>query len=305
MPADVTALAYADVRTIMSSAFSQKLREVLPTGEGKNELHRDLGLDIERDIDVVVAGFTGDEPTKGGALVLVRGRFNDSLIETTAVQHGATAEDYHGKRMLLMTGDHHAVAEGQPAPEGVRRPAVGFLEPGLLALGDAASVRQAIDRPGTKTDISTNVEFMKLVNDVRGGANAWAVGRFDVFSKHASLPDEIKSKLPALQHVAVSAHVNGGVNGTLRAETRDEQAAQDLKAVLSGALAAGRLVAGQDQRANAVLNSLQVGGADKSVTLSFAVSPEVLDVLSGFAGHHGPRPGVSPSVEMERRPRGK
>ena len=47
--------------------------------------------------------------------------------------------------------------------------------------------------------------------------------------------------MPALQHVAVSAHVNGGVNGTLRAETRDDKAAQDLKAVLSGALAAGRL----------------------------------------------------------------
>ena len=194
MPADVTAVAYADVRTIMSSEFSQKLREVLPTGEGKDELQRDLGLDIERDIDVVVAGFTGDEPSKGGALVLVRGRFNDGHIETTAVQHGATAEDYHGKRMLLMTGGHHAVAEGQPMPEGVRRPAVGFLEPGLLALGDAVSVRQAIDRPGTKATSRTNVEFMKLVNDVRGGANAWAVGRFDVFSKHASLPDEIKSQ---------------------------------------------------------------------------------------------------------------
>ena len=43
LPADVTAVAYADVRTIMSSEFSQKLREVLPTGEGKNELQRDLG----------------------------------------------------------------------------------------------------------------------------------------------------------------------------------------------------------------------------------------------------------------------
>ena len=99
---------------------------MLPTGEGKDELQRELGVDIERDIDVVVAGFSGDDPSKGGALVLVRGRFNDGLIETTAVQHGARAEDYHGKRMLLMSGDH-AAAEGHPMPEGVRHPAVGFL----------------------------------------------------------------------------------------------------------------------------------------------------------------------------------
>ena len=39
-----------------------------------------------------------------------------------------------------------------------------------------------------------------------------------------------------------------------------------------------------------ILNSLQVGGSGKSVTLSFAVPPEVLDMLSGFANQHGPRP---------------
>ena len=303
VPADVTAIAYADVRAIMSSEVRQKLREVMPTGEGKDELQRELGLDIERDIDVVVAGFSGDDPSKGGALVLVRGRFNDGLIETTAVQHGARAESYNGKRMLLMGGAHAvAEAEGHTMPAGGHQPAVGFLEPGLLAIGDVESVRQAIDRPGKKTDVTTNAELMKLVNDVRSGANAWAVGRFDAFSKHASLPAEVKSHLPALHHVAVSARVNGGITGTLRADTRDDKAAQDLKAVLSGALAAGRLMAGQDPKANAVLNSLQVGGSDKSVTLSFAVSAEVLDLLSGFASQHRPHSVNPNSSELERRP---
>ena len=41
-----------------------------------------------------------------------------------------------------------------------------------------------------------------------------------------------------------------------------------------------------------VLNALQVGGSNKSVTLDFAVPTEVLDVLSGFAaGQHRPEFG--------------
>jgi len=284
MPSDSTALAYADVRAIMRSEFRQKLRQLLPTGQGKDELQKELGIDLENDIDTVLAGFTGNDPTQGGTVVLVRGRFNNGLIETTAVQHGARTDDYRSKRMLVMS---HGGFDGVP-PEGhpMRReggPALAFIEPGLLALGDVASIRRAIDASATNADITKNADLMKLVNDVRGGANAWVVGRFDEISKHSGLPDQVKQHLPAVQFFAVSARVNGGINGMIRAQTRDDQAAQDLKAVVSGALAAGRLMAGQDAKANSILNSLQVGGSDKTVTLAFTVPPELLDVLNGVA----------------------
>ena len=289
VPADSTALAYADVRAIMASDFRQKLREALPTGDEKDRIHKEIGVDLEHDIDVVVAGFTGNDPSNGGAVVLVRGRFNNGQIEATAVQHGARAEDYKGKRTLVW--NRAEVVEGHDtavphAAMGLHGPVVAFLEPGLLALGDINSVRRAIDAAAAKNAITQNAELMKLVNDVRGGANAWVVGRFEEFTKNAKLPDEVKSRLPAVQFLAISAHVNGGLTGTLRAETRDEQAAQDLKAVVSGALAAGRLMAGQDERATTVLNALQVGGTNKTVTLGFSVPPNVLDVLSGIARGH-------------------
>jgi hypothetical protein len=301
VPGDSTALAYADVRAIMSSDFRQKLREVMPTGDEKDRIHKEIGVDLEHDIDVVVAGFTGSDPTNGSAVVLVRGRFNDGQIETTAVQHGAKVEEYKGKRLLswnygggaVEPTDGHAMSAGMNGP-----PVVAFLEPGLLALGPSASVRRAIDTAAAKSDITKNAELMKLVNDVRGGANAWVVGRFEEFTKSASLPDEVKAHLPAVQFLAVSAHVNGGLSGTIRAETRDEQAAKDLRAVVSGALAAGRLLAGQDQRATTVLNALQVGGTNKTVTLGFAVPPEVLDVLSGIA-----RGQMHGAPERKQRPR--
>ena len=60
MPADSTAVAFADVRAIMNSEFRQRLRQVLPTGAEKDKLQAEIGVDIERDIDSVIASFTGD-----------------------------------------------------------------------------------------------------------------------------------------------------------------------------------------------------------------------------------------------------
>src|SRR5262245_30152521 len=282
MPAESTAVAYADVRAIMSSDFRQKLRQMLPTGQETDRLKQEIGVDIEHDIDTVVAGFTGSDPSKGGVVVLVRGRFNDSQIETLATQHGATVEEYKGKRMLLMNEGHMMPAESPSHIAEHPTGAVAFIEPGLIALGDSASIKHAIDTAASKNDFTKNTDLMKLVDDVRGSNNAWVVGRFDEISQ-ANIPAEVKEHLPAVQFFAVSAHVNGGLSGTLRADARDEQSAADLKAVITGGLAAGRLMAGQDSRANSILNSIQVGGSNKTVTLAFTLPPEMLDILNGVA----------------------
>ena len=75
-----------------------------------------------------------------------------------------------------------------------------------------------------------------------------------------------------MQWVAVSAHVDGGVSGHLRAEARDDKAAENLRAVVNGAIAAARLVGGKDAKLDALVNSLQMGGTGKNVELGFSVS---------------------------------
>src|SRR5215472_85704 len=137
VPAGSTAVAYANVHDVMNSEFRQKLRQVFPTGEEKSKIQSEIGVDIEHDIDTVVAGFTGD-PSKDNkaAIVLVRGRFNDPQIEAVAVQHGATVQQYGGKRMIVMN------ESGSGANGAV---AWAVLEPGLLGFGNIDSVKQAID----------------------------------------------------------------------------------------------------------------------------------------------------------------
>jgi hypothetical protein len=282
LPTETTAVAYANVNEIMNSEFRQKIRQVLPTGEEKDKLLAEIGLDIEHDIDSVVAGVMGGDPSLTGGLVLVRGRINAVQIEALAVQHGAKTEDYKGKHMVLAPEVHDvpSIHEARPGTEPFTG-AVAFLEPGLIALGDAGAIRRGIDASLSHEDATKNADLMKFIAEAERNSNAWAVGRFDEMSK--SLPKEITDRV-AVRWMSVSAHVNGGVNGTVRAEARDQEAADQLRSIANGALAAGQLVAGHDSKIDAMLKSLQVTGTGTMVSLSFSVPPEMLDMINGAAG---------------------
>jgi hypothetical protein len=289
LPASTVAVGYANVHEIMNSEFRQKLRQVIPTGEAKDKLQAELGLDIEHDIDTVIAGMTNADGM-GGAVVLVRGRFNESQIEAMAVQHGAKVEDYKGTKVILSndlpnTSEGKTVSgEGAAAVVQANTGGMAFLEPGLIALGDSAAIKAAIDTKASHQDVTTNPELMKLVATAGGPNNVWAVGRFDAVSKSTVLPQEIKDHLPAVEWVMIEAHVNGGVSGSVRVEARDDEAAKNLRDVVTGGLAAAHLVAGKDSKIDALVDSLQVSGTGKTVALAFTVPAEIFDIINGVAG---------------------
>lgn len=286
LPANAVAVGYADVRSIMTSEFRQKLRQVLPTGEEKEKIQAQLGLDLEKDIDTVTAAYMGGgRSPMEGAVVVVRGRFNEAQIEALAVQHGATVGDYNGKRIVTMT--HERSAEGHMATSEHASGGVAFLEPGVLAFGEVSALKQAIDAGASGNDIRKNAELMDVVKDLQGTGNAWFVGKFDALTGHPELPQQVRDHLPAVNLFAVSAHINGGVRGALRADARDEKAAEQLRDVVRGALAAGRLVSGENKQIEAMLNTLQITGSGKTVGLTFSLPAEFFDVLNGIAAAKG------------------
>src|SRR4029077_12272041 len=126
--------------------------------------------------------------------------------------------------------DVDADADADAAKRGPGRTfAVSFMEPGLVAIGSTQLIRSAIDlhhagnnpQKGLES-VTGNDELMALVRSMEDG-NAWAFGRFDALSSQ-HLPPGIVSQLPAITWFSVSGHVNGGIRGVLRAETRDEEA---------------------------------------------------------------------------------
>jgi hypothetical protein len=285
VPADATVVAFANVHEIMTSQLRQRLKQVLPQESGQQEFQNQTGIDIERDIDYIVAAMTtpgaGGLPNNTNGLVVARGRFNTTQLETLAREHGGVVEDYKGKHLIKVSG----VKVERPdvgVPEehaGGHAGMLAFLEPGLVAIGSETAIKSAIDAQLTAQSITSNSDMMELVSDIDRGNNAWAVGRFDAIASQAKLPTEIASRLPAVKTFAVMSHIDGGLNGSFRAEARDDQSAENLRQVVQGFLAMGRLTSANDPKATAVLNSLQLSGSGKTVALSFAIPSEVLDMI--------------------------
>ena len=96
------------------------------------------------------------------------------------------------------------------------------------------------------------------------------------------------SQIPAITWFAASAHVNGGLRGTLRAEARDDESANNLRDVVRGFLALAKLGSGAKPELESVMQSLELGGTGKTVSLSFAIPAELFDVIGAMANHGKP-----------------
>lgn len=307
VPQDTRMLAFANVREVMDSELRAKIMSLRPGGADgadadsndghANKFFEATGLDLERDVDSLVASLTGGDASS--PLLIAKGRFNQGLIETAILQHAnnvndttpatARVETYQGTRMVVATepdGDAFTVA---------------FAEPGLLVLGSEASVKRALDAKASGSNVIDNSEVMNLVRDSEDG-NAWAVARFDALTGRASLPQEIASQLPPITWLSAKGHINGGLRATLRAETRDDEAAQNLREVIRGFMALAKLQAGQRTEFSALVNSLELGGSGKSVAIGFALDPAIIDALGALRPPAGFQPPAPPAPQAPADP---
>lgn len=285
VPADAAVVAYANVRDVMSSQFRQRFKTIEPSDDDKNQFEEKTGLNLEQDVDSVVAAVMpkdnlANNPA-GAFLILAKARYEPARLEALAIEHGAEVTDYQGKR-LITHRDGDTVGDARPDM------AFGFLEANLVAFGSVESVKASIDARASNRNIVSNNEMMKLVNEI-DNANAWAVGKFDAIAGKAGLPAEIASAMPAISWFSAAGHVNGGISGTFKAETADEATAQNLRDVMRGFLAMAKMQAGTKPGMQQLADSLVLSGEGNNVALSFAIPSEVLDVLEGLAKGRHPR----------------
>lgn len=295
VPQDAGLIAYANVRDVMGSQLRQKLLELRPDSpddpnspDRPHDFQTETGIDIERDIDTVVAAVGAGAENR--VLVLARGRFNQGRIEALVQERGGKLETYNGLSLLTITEDDHTLG-------------LSFVEYDLVAFGSAADVRRAIDtKADPNANITSNAEMMDLVRDMDAG-NAWAVGRFDAIARGGRLPEPLANQLPPINWFAATGHINGGVEGLVRAEANTDQAAIDLRQVIQGFMALARLQTRQNPQFTALLDSLQLGGEGKTVSLAFSVPPEMIDLLASMQQRaRAGRPGPDVVPDLPERP---
>ena len=279
VPSQAVAVAYANVQEVMASQLRQRLKKLEPDTSDRDDFETKTGVNIERDIDSVVAAML---PGAEGAdhdsrpLVVARGRFDQVRIEGMAREHGGTVEDYQGVRVIAHSSDGHTMA-------------LGFIESGAVAVGSAEAVRGAIDAKRSGRSVLANTELMRLVGDL-DNSNAWVVGRFDAMAGKAGLPADLQSKVPALSWFSAAGHLNGGISGTVKAEAKDDEAATNLRDMLRGVMAMAKLQAGDKPAMKAMVDSLQLGGEGKTVAVAFSVPAEMFDALEAMKPKSERRP---------------
>lgn len=276
VPSNAALVAYADVHDIMLSELRQKVRAVVPMKEdGQHEFQDKTGINIETDIDHVVVAVVPSSNTQppDSAIVLARGRFDQVKIEALMREHGAQVEDYRGTRLVV------APAEAN----GNHNVSVAFIEPGLVALGSHALIRGAVDLKSGGASVSTNEEMMALIRDLDSG-NAWAVGRFDALTSQARLPENLVSKIPAINLFSAAAQIDSGIRTRLRVETRDEAAANSLRDVVRGFVALAKLQTSNRPEITNLVDSLELGGTGKTVSLAVDLPSSTLDALQQLKG---------------------
>ena len=281
VPANAEVVAFANIQAVMNSDLR---RELMPTIEGGSHKGRqmmdDFGIDLEKQVHHVVAfvePYSSSDPQEQqrpeipNGLVLIQGSFDQARVEQLIRERAGTMEDYNGKKIFVHREDGKEFAVGLAAPD-------------LIAIGQASLVRGALDRArnGSRNaaeDITTNAEMMNLIRD-NAGSTAWVVGQFDAVRRRMRLPREVAGQVPPVRLVSVKANVNGGMKATIRAETGDKAAADELRDVVRGFVSLARLHGSGQPAFESALKSIELSGTGKTVQMSFAVAPDTLRMLA-------------------------
>ena len=273
VPADAAIVAFANVREVMASEFRQNLKQIVPDHDthGQDEFQRETGIDIENDIDSVIAyvGATGTADHPSG-FVIIRGRFDFGRLEAKASEHERVQVEQLGTARLLRL----------PSNKDGKAAVLALVEPGVLMFGEEGPVKRALSHSGPS--ITSNDEMMGMISDVEGSANLWAVGKVDAIAHSAKLPEQLATQLPQVKWFAASSRINGGLTGTLRCEARDDEAAKNLRDVVQGFLALAKMQAGNKPEMQSLMQSIQLSGSGTTVALSFQVPSDFINAMAAL-----------------------
>ena len=298
VPAGAAVVAYANVQGVMSSEFRQRLTTLLDgEGKGRQEFQEHTGIDVEQDIDAVIAAMSpGQDGAHANSFVALRGRFDIKKIEDLVVSKGGQIGEYKGARLLqapARTETEDASEPAEPAEPTTSddtvttklhehvSPVIALVNANRVSVGADAAVKAAIDRSqgdGTAS-ITSDGEFVRMLESVDQNSTVWAIGRPKVFQAGSDLPTQVMQQLPEVKWFAASGHLNGGLQATVRAEGKDEEAGKNMREVLQGVLALARLQADAKPEFKPLLSTVQVEGSGNGVALHLTLPAEMLDVI--------------------------
>ena len=267
IPTDAQFIAFADVRAVMTSDLSSRMRDRLPADD-EPDFESRTGIRVASDIDEVVASLVPGASDGANLLLMLSGRFDRERIESLAIEQGGTVSEYRGHGLIVTT-------------VGDSRLALAFVEPDVLAVGSEALVVDALDLVDGGEDVTANTRLMALLGRVEPGSDAWAIGALDGPGAAAWMPQGLDPGALRVNAFSVAGRVNGGIRLALTAETPDEAASQNLRDILQGFIALARMQAAAQPEVAAILDSMRLRATpgEQVVHLSMTLPSTTLEWL--------------------------
>jgi hypothetical protein len=157
-PADSRFFSGIQVAQSLRTPFGQYVvSQMEPDDEDLRKLVSEAGIDIRRDVESILIGTAGDSEDSR-SLIIARGQFHPEQFIAAASARGASVAAWHGIQVATLKG---AKSES----------AVAFVDAGVALVGDAETVRAAIDRSGASSNLSP--EFQARMRELSATYDAW------------------------------------------------------------------------------------------------------------------------------------
>ncbi len=161
VPPDTKIISSIDISQARNSQIGQYMLSRMHTEDRSfEELIQQTGFDPRRDLQSFVFASTG--PGSDGSqpkfAVIVRGTFDQNRIRTMAKTKGALVDSYRGTDLFIHQSPHQLTA-------------FAFVDPGVLVMGDVATVEQVLANRGNATPLDPGLQ--QLVSSVGPNNDAW------------------------------------------------------------------------------------------------------------------------------------
>jgi len=256
---DAKMMAGINVDQAKASPFGQYvLAQAQLQNHGLQELVAVTGFDPTQDLHEILTASNGVQP-KPSSLLLARGIFDATRIQSAAVLAGAKTITYDGATIVVDASGANGVV---------------FLNGTIAVAGDMASVKAVLDRQNVPT--TPDATLLVQVNQLSTTEDAWAVSEIPPPAMNSGANPSGTPAIPwnALQKITQgSGGVKFGAQIVMaaNAQTATPADATALAGILQFLANLGQMQGQQNPQAAAILKSLVVTASGNVVQISLSI----------------------------------
>lgn len=265
---DVKVISDVNVAQAKLTPFGQFILTKVETA-GVQQLTAVTGFDPSKDLTEILGASNG---AQGAGLVLATGIFDPTKIGALAATEGSVSEMYHGVTIL---------------EDPKKTTGVAFLNTGLMAAGDVADVKAAIDRQSAPTTLSASL--MAQITMLSNTEDAWVIS---TVSPTSVTPGGAANKADNVSGIAIPpnvlqqvqsgyAGVKFGANVTLtaQAQTTSAENATNLAGMFQLLQNLAQMQAEQNADAVSFMRSIAVTAQGTTVNISASLPQDQFQKL--------------------------